>query len=60
MLINLHCVRNYSYWENDKYIVRLTDSQTEFVMGRSRLRELRRRLSKLAAVPDAPAAAAEP
>ncbi len=60
MLINLHYVRNHSYWENDKYIVRLTDSQTEFVMARSRLRELRRRLSELAAAPDAPAAAAEP
>jgi two-component system, LytTR family, response regulator len=60
VLVNLRYVRNYSYWENDKYIVRLTDGQTEFVMARSRLQELRRRLAGLAAAPDAPVAAAEP
>ena len=37
VLVNLACVRNYSYWENDKYIVRLDDGRAEFVMARARL-----------------------
>ena len=45
MLVNLTCVRNYSYWENDKYIVRLDDDRAEFVMARARLAELRARLA---------------
>ena len=45
MLVNLACVRNYSYWENDKYIVRPDDSRTGFVMARARLVELRARLA---------------
>ena len=45
MLVNLACVRNYSYWENDKYTVRLDDGRAGFVMARARLVELRARLA---------------
>ena len=45
VMVNLACVRNYSYWENDKYIVRLDDGRAEFVMARARLTELRARLA---------------
>lgn len=44
VMINLAHVRNYSFWENDKYIVRLTDTKTEFVMQRARLTEFKKRL----------------
>lgn len=47
VLINLAFVKNYSYWENDKYIVRLDDGKTEFVMQRARLKGLKERLSGL-------------
>ncbi|WP_019987695.1 LytTR family DNA-binding domain-containing protein [Rudanella lutea] len=49
VLLNLAFLKNYSFWENDKYIVRLTDGKTEFVMQRARLRELKERLSRLPA-----------
>jgi len=44
VIINLAFLKNYSFWENDKYILRLTDDKTEFVMQRLRLKELRGRL----------------
>jgi len=44
VIINLAFLKNYSFWENDKYILRLTDDKTEFVMQRLRLKELRARL----------------
>lgn len=47
VIINLHYVKNYSHWEYDKYIVRLTDNQSEFVMQRTHLRTLQQRLSHL-------------
>lgn len=47
VLLNLTYLKNYSFWENDKYIVRLTDNKTEFVMQRTRLKELKERLSSL-------------
>lgn len=47
VLLNLTYLKNYSFWENDKYIVRLTDNKTEFVMQRTRLKDLKERLSGL-------------
>ncbi len=44
VLLNLAYLKNYSFWENDKYIVRLTDGKTEFVMQRTRLKELKERI----------------
>jgi hypothetical protein len=44
VVINLRFFKNYSFWENDKYILRLSDDKTEFVIQRARLRELRARL----------------
>jgi two-component system, LytTR family, response regulator len=44
VIVNLHFLKNYSYWENDKYIVRLSDGKTEFVMQRPRVKELKERL----------------
>jgi len=44
VLLNLAFLKNYSFWENDKYIVRLTDGKTEFVMQRTRLKELKERI----------------
>jgi two-component system LytT family response regulator len=44
VIVNLAHLKNYSFWENDKYILRLSDDKTTFVMQRMRLKELRRRL----------------
>ncbi len=44
VIANIRFVKNYSYWENDKYIVRLTDNKTEFIMQRTRLKGLKERL----------------
>lgn len=44
VIVNLNFVKNYSFWENDKYMLRLQDDKTEFVMQRTRLKELRTRL----------------
>jgi two-component system, LytTR family, response regulator len=46
VLVNLAFVKNYSYWENDKYILRLTDDKTEFVIQRTRLKDLKQRLGQ--------------
>lgn len=45
VIINLAYFKNYSYWENDKYIVRLNDNKTEFIMQRIHLKELKDKLS---------------
>ncbi len=45
VIINLAFLKNYSFWEHDKYILRLADDKTEFVMQRVRLKELRKRLT---------------
>ncbi len=45
VIINLKYVKNYSFWENDKYIVRLKDNGKEFIMQRARLDEFRKRLT---------------
>lgn len=47
VIVNLSCILNYSHWQYDKYIVRLTDEKTEFVMQRNRLEGLRLGLSKV-------------
>lgn len=44
VIVNLYFFKNYTFWMNDKYFVRLNDSKTEFVMQRSRLKELKERL----------------
>lgn len=45
VILNLSFLKNYAFWENDKYIVRLNDSKTEFVMQRSRVKDLKERLA---------------
>lgn len=45
VMINLAFLKNYSFWENDKYILRLNDDKTEFVMQRTRLKALKERLN---------------
>ena len=47
-IVNLEWVLNYSFWENDKYILRMKDkSQTEFVMSRERLNKIKEQLLNL-------------
>ncbi|UHG94729.1 LytTR family DNA-binding domain-containing protein [Spirosoma oryzicola] len=46
VLLNLAYMKNYTYWEHDKYVVRLRDGKTEFIMQRSRLKGLRERLNQ--------------
>lgn len=40
-IVNLEFVLNYSFWENDKYVVRIKDSDKEFVMSRERLQKVK-------------------
>ena len=42
-LINLDYLHNYSFWENDKYVVRLKGYDKEFIMSRNRLKKLKDR-----------------
>ena len=42
-LINLAYFKDYSFWENEKYIIRMTDGQ-EFNSTRERLKLLKVRL----------------
>lgn len=44
VIINLRELLNYSFWENDKYIVRMKDSDKEFVMSRLRLKKIKDKL----------------
>lgn len=44
VIVNLGFVKNYSFWENDKYILRMADERTEFVMQRARLKALKERI----------------
>lgn len=47
-IVNLDWVMNYSFWENDKYILRMRDdNHTEFVMSRDRLNKIKGRLFNL-------------
>lgn len=43
-IVNLSHVLNYSFWENDKYILRMKESDQEFVMSRDRLNKIKDRL----------------
>ena len=44
-IVNLSMVLNHSFWENDKYILRLNDGhQTEFIMSRDRLNKIKSKL----------------
>ncbi len=47
VIVNLGFIKEYTYWENDKYIVRLNDSKTEFIMQRSRTKELKERIEAI-------------
>ena len=44
-IVHLKFIKNYSFWENDKYILRMADEKTEFVMQRARLKLLKSKLS---------------
>lgn len=45
VIVNVRAILNYSYWENEKYILRLNDEkQTEFVMSRDRLKKVKAQL----------------
>ncbi|MEO9485632.1 MAG: LytTR family DNA-binding domain-containing protein [Ekhidna sp.] len=48
-IVNLEFILNYSFWENDKYIVRIKDSTKEFVMSRERLNKIKDKFSLLSA-----------
>ena len=41
VIVNLSEVANYSFWENDKYILRMRASGVEFVMSRDRLNKIK-------------------
>ena len=43
-IVKIDAIKNYSFWENDKYILRLVDDH-EFIMSRNRLRLIKKRLS---------------
>lgn len=43
-IINLSFFKNYSYWEHDKYLIRMKDDKTEFVIQRTKLKELKKRI----------------
>lgn len=44
VIINLGFLKNYAFWENEKYIVRLKDN-SEFVMSRNRYHKIKQQLS---------------
>ena len=44
VIINLNEMLNYSFWENDKYIVRMKGTNKEFVMSRMRLKKIKNKL----------------
>lgn len=45
VIINLAMLKNYQYWENDKYKLRMKDDKTEFVIQRVRLNELKKKIN---------------
>ncbi len=47
VIVNLENVLNYSFWENDKYVLRIKDSEKEFVMSRDRLNKIKGKLLNL-------------
>ncbi|MEM7110419.1 MAG: LytTR family DNA-binding domain-containing protein, partial [Bacteroidota bacterium] len=44
VIVNLKHILNYSFWENDKYILRIKNYDQEFVMSRERLNRIKGRL----------------
>lgn len=41
-LVNVNFIKNYSYWEDEKYVVRMNDAnETEFPMTRERLKKIK-------------------
>jgi DNA-binding LytR/AlgR family response regulator len=42
VIVNIKQILNFSYWEHDKYKIKLKDEKTEFIIQRSRLRELKK------------------
>ncbi|MEM6361389.1 MAG: LytTR family DNA-binding domain-containing protein [Bacteroidota bacterium] len=45
-IVNLNFMLNYSFWENDKYVVRIKDSAKEFIMSRERLNKVKCRFKE--------------
>ncbi len=45
-IVNLEFVANYSFWENDKYILRMKNYDQEFVMSRNRLNKIKDKFLK--------------
>ncbi len=43
-LINLNYLQHYAFWENDKYVIRMSHEQKEFVMSRDRLNKIKDKL----------------
>ena len=41
-IVSLEYVLNYSFWENDKYILRMKEGDREFVMSRDRLNKIKK------------------
>lgn len=46
VIVKIDAIRSYSFWENDKYVVRI-EGDHEFVMSRKRLNRIRDRLERL-------------
>ncbi len=45
VIVNVRAILNYSFWENEKYILRLNDDKkTEFIMSRDRLKKVKSQL----------------
>lgn len=42
-IVNMECVLNYSFWENDKYVIRMKGGEYEFIMSRDRLNKIKDR-----------------
>lgn len=42
-IVNLQEVLNYAFWENDKYILRLKESDKEFIVSRDRMSKIKNR-----------------
>ena len=46
-IVNRDCVYNYSYWEYDKFILRMNDDEkTEFIVSRDRMKQIKDQLTQ--------------
>lgn len=43
-IVSLEQILNYSFWEHDKYVVRMKQGEKEFVMSRERLQKVKRKI----------------